>query len=224
MDEAVVSELLEPDETSAENMIEDNELEVMAEEEKNTKAVKENTVTAGYLSRKITDLAQMKDYLCGTGSLESEWNGGKLQITAGITMRDGEVISDLVKSATLNRYLDTFKYKLVLTSLLETFPYLLEGLPIDDALVVSKTVNIWNIANYLPPTPPTEDDASIERHIMQLKEQHKRLEGKRDATIIADAMLTTLSERRSLVVKRCARLQDVQVEYPILFSENEVCS
>ncbi|KAK3869739.1 hypothetical protein Pcinc_024967 [Petrolisthes cinctipes] len=61
-------------------------------------------------------------------------NGGKLQITAGITMRDGEVISDLVKSATLNRYLDTFKYKLVLTSLLETFPYLLEGLPIDDAL------------------------------------------------------------------------------------------
>lgn len=59
---------------------------------------------------------------------------------------------------------------------------------------------------------------------MLLKEQHKKLEGKRDASIIADAMLTTLSERRSLIVTRRARLQDVQVEYPILFSENEVCS
>ena len=85
-------------------------------------------------------------------------------------------------------------------------------------------VNIWNIGNFLPPRPSSEDDASIKKHIMLLKEQHKKLEGKRDASSIADAMLTTLSERRSLIVTRRARLQDVQVEYPILFSENEVCS
>lgn len=84
--------------------------------------------------------------------------------------------------------------------------------------------NVWNIAYFLPPRPPTEDDTSMEQHIMLLKEQHKRLQGKCDASIIADAMQTTLSERRSLVVTRCARIQDVQVEYPILFSENEVCS
>ena len=85
-------------------------------------------------------------------------------------------------------------------------------------------VNIWNIPNFLPPRPPTEDDTSIERHMIILKEQHKKLEGKRDPSVIADAMLTTLSERRSLIVARCARLEDVQLEYPILFSENEVCS
>ncbi|KAK4325829.1 hypothetical protein Pmani_003608 [Petrolisthes manimaculis] len=73
VDEANVCELLEPDETSAEEMIEENELEVMAEEEKNTETVEEKIVTAGYLSRKITDLAQMKNYLCETGSSESEW-------------------------------------------------------------------------------------------------------------------------------------------------------
>ncbi|KAK3855678.1 hypothetical protein Pcinc_037935 [Petrolisthes cinctipes] len=73
VDEAVVCELLEPDETSAEEMIEDNELEVMAEEEKSTETVEEKIVTAGYLSRKITDPAQMKNYLCETGSSESEW-------------------------------------------------------------------------------------------------------------------------------------------------------
>ncbi|KAK4291304.1 hypothetical protein Pmani_035857 [Petrolisthes manimaculis] len=60
---------MEPDETSAEEMIEDNEFEVMAEEEKSTETV----VMAGYLSRKITDLVQMKNYLCETGSSESEW-------------------------------------------------------------------------------------------------------------------------------------------------------
>ncbi|KAK3889740.1 hypothetical protein Pcinc_006305 [Petrolisthes cinctipes] len=35
-------------------------------------------------------------------------------------------------------YLDTFKYKLVLTSLLEMFPYLQEGLPSDDALMIAE--------------------------------------------------------------------------------------
>ncbi|KAK3859671.1 hypothetical protein Pcinc_034239 [Petrolisthes cinctipes] len=161
-------------------------------------------------------------------------------------------------------YLDSFKYQLVLTSLLETFPYLQEGLPTDDAMGLWKNrlrnkfknnrrrrdhdqpevnakrtktpqgetlpsntgpANIWNITNFLPARLPTEDDASVQRHIQLLKEQQKRLPWNRNASIIADSMLSTLSDRRSLVVKRCARLQDMQAEYPILFTENEMlCS
>lgn len=82
--------------------------------------------------------------------------------------------------------------------------------------------NIWNIPNYLPPRPPTEDDTSIERYISQLKEQYLKIQLKRDASIVADAMSMTLSDRRSLIVKRSASLKDIKAEYPLLFCENEV--
>ncbi|KAK3860519.1 hypothetical protein Pcinc_033439 [Petrolisthes cinctipes] len=158
-------------------------------------------------------------------------------------------------------YLDTHKYNIVLTRLLETFPYLQDGLSSDDALGLwrlrlrnkfknnrrrrdqaqpevqakksrialvearPKTTvldNIWNIPNYLPPRPPTEDDTSIERYITQLKEQNSKIQLKRDASIVADAMSMTLSDRRSLIVKRNASLKDIKAEYPLLFCENEM--
>ncbi|KAK3858664.1 hypothetical protein Pcinc_035170 [Petrolisthes cinctipes] len=61
VDEALVLEMMHPQETiTAEEIVEDGELEMEVEEEENRK---ENKLTAGYLSRKITDLTEMEEFM-----------------------------------------------------------------------------------------------------------------------------------------------------------------
>ncbi|KAK4327192.1 hypothetical protein Pmani_002309 [Petrolisthes manimaculis] len=56
---------MQPLETiTAEEIVEDGELQVEAEEEENReKNRKDNKLTAGYLSRKITDLTEMEEFM-----------------------------------------------------------------------------------------------------------------------------------------------------------------
>ncbi|KAK4310282.1 hypothetical protein Pmani_018101 [Petrolisthes manimaculis] len=72
--------------------------------------------------------------------------------------------------------------------------------------------NIWNITNFLPAKLPTEDDASVQRHIQLLKEQQKILPWNRNASIIADSMLSTLSDRCSLIIAEFSSVLDLDSE------------
>ncbi|KAK4326023.1 hypothetical protein Pmani_003446 [Petrolisthes manimaculis] len=61
VNEALVLEMMQPQETiTAEEIVEDGELQREVEEEENRK---DNKITAGYLSRKITDLTEMEEFM-----------------------------------------------------------------------------------------------------------------------------------------------------------------
>ncbi|KAK4312557.1 hypothetical protein Pmani_016023 [Petrolisthes manimaculis] len=65
VNEALVLEMMQPHETiTAEEIVEDGELQMEVEEEENREENrKDNKITAGYLSRKITDLTEMEEFM-----------------------------------------------------------------------------------------------------------------------------------------------------------------
>ena len=92
----------------------------------------------------------------------------------------------------------------------------------DSTTTVVNVNNRWNITNFLPSRPSTEDDASIERHVAKLLEQHKKPEVRRNPELIADAMSMTLADRRKMIVVDLARLDKIKDAYPILFDGEQV--
>ena len=92
----------------------------------------------------------------------------------------------------------------------------------DSTTTVVNVNNCWNITNFLSSRPSTEDDASIERHVAKLLEQHKKPEVRRNPELIADAMSMTLADRRKMIVVDLARLDKIKDAYPILFDGEQV--
>ncbi|KAK3894001.1 hypothetical protein Pcinc_002209 [Petrolisthes cinctipes] len=72
VDEALVLEMMQPQETiTAEEIVEDGELQMEVEEEENREENrKDDKLTAGYLSRKITDLTEMEEFMRRTSDTQ----------------------------------------------------------------------------------------------------------------------------------------------------------
>lgn len=75
----------------------------------------------------------------------------------------------------------------------------------------------WGLVNYLPEKPESEDETSIQSHIMWLKKEHRKKESM-DMEGVDRRMLLTLSHRRRLIIEENKSINDILIEYPWLGS------
>jgi len=81
-------------------------------------------------------------------------------------------------------------------------------------------LTLFGIANYLPQRPEGETDNTIEAVVNKMKQEHKKL--KQNRMRIGEMMDVTFADRRKMVVEDKAAVEDIQLRFPCLFSEDEV--
>ena len=89
---------------------------------------------------------------------------------------------------------------------------------------VTRSKNVWGVANFLPPRDAGEDDTSISMHKTWLKMQSRLDESHRDSHGVDYRMEKTFADRRSAIVTNSAGVATIKDDYPILFSEEQVCN
>ena len=82
--------------------------------------------------------------------------------------------------------------------------------------------NVWNIPNFLPERPDTEDDASIDSHLKALADQEKHPAVKQEKDVMRDAMDMTQMDRCKLIIEERGSLGHIKDTYPTLFQEEQV--
>lgn len=79
------------------------------------------------------------------------------------------------------------------------------------------------MSNYLPNRPVTEDEASVQKHVIWLQRENKKKEG-HDMVQVDLLMALTLHQRRDLVVNEQKDVETIISQYPWLKSTDEVKS
>lgn len=88
---------------------------------------------------------------------------------------------------------------------------------------ITQGPSTWGLSNYLPNRPITEDEASVQKHVIWLQRENKKKEG-HDMVQVDLLMALTLHQRRDLVVNEQKDVETIISRYPWLKSTDEVKS
>lgn len=88
------------------------------------------------------------------------------------------------------------------------------------AMSGQKNCPVFDVKNYDAERPAGEDDASIEKHIANMKLEHRHKV--KDQHLIEVAMDRTFGDRRTYIIGNSPSIADVKEIYPCLFSYTQV--
>jgi hypothetical protein len=82
------------------------------------------------------------------------------------------------------------------------------------------TNNVFNLRNFLPPVPEGEDDVSISNHRRWMALEVRKVT--KDVNMLRKLMDVTFADRRRMIIERKMLLKDLKVQYPALFTVDQV--
>lgn len=90
----------------------------------------------------------------------------------------------------------------------------------DGAQKLQKTTPAYGAKNYMPKRPVSEDDESIQKHIDFMKKEAKARS--RNVRAVETCMDLTLSDRREFIINGNKTVEEVRLQYPLLFNAHQV--